>query len=569
MNDFAISYTCILHLTYSVYTNSEVKTGQSCQLFRYKEYQVDSNKYNAFWTISSTPFIGNGTDSGGSYDAYLKVKLEKAVAEKAKVIVINGTGGDGDYGLDTVSAGVYRYSADDQVYLINLNVSTANARFQQGMNTIILPRAIALQCQLNDTLYNLQSIGSTPLAGASFFSTDQDSTSASSHVIAVITKNVTATQAEQILTMLTHNSTGARIGNNVTISSSSLYLLHLPNDILSSIPTSVQNAGMGEGPNYLNPLGIISNIAGMAFNFMVWCLTGGVLLLWAHLMIMGLEIIANLTTTAIAVIEEAVDAIVDAFMAFVDWAVEFICDAFDALIAAPLQRIYDGIAGWAAGLTCLMNEAATNIENGASNASASISIFHYIIYSDIFKMLTVIGISLLVVITSVSLMGPFAFIGSLVAPFLIDLMISGMTAAAFAIANVGNVLGWIAGTIWDILGDDLVVGMAGIMRATMGTIGWIASMMSAPVLGEALGFVISSIGAFLSWCGTIVTDWWTTLGFDVIGMTFSLIGTIQIFKNPNPILLKNPTARGILKSLAIGELGISAFELITTVASYE
>jgi len=25
-------------------------------------------------------------------------------------------------------------------------------RFQQGMNAIILPRAIALQCQLNDTL---------------------------------------------------------------------------------------------------------------------------------------------------------------------------------------------------------------------------------------------------------------------------------------------------------------------------------------------------------------------------------------------------------------------------------
>jgi len=28
----------------------------------------------------------------GSYDAYLKVKLEKAVAEKARVIVVNGTG---------------------------------------------------------------------------------------------------------------------------------------------------------------------------------------------------------------------------------------------------------------------------------------------------------------------------------------------------------------------------------------------------------------------------------------------------------------------------------------------
>jgi hypothetical protein len=103
------------------------------------------------------------------------------------------------------------------------------------------------------------------------------------HVIAVISKNVTASQAEAILTKLTHNVTGARIGNNVTISSTSLYLLHLPNDILSTIPTFVMNAGMGEGPNYLDPLGVIGDIAGMAFNFLVWVASGGLLLLFVHL----------------------------------------------------------------------------------------------------------------------------------------------------------------------------------------------------------------------------------------------------------------------------------------------
>jgi len=72
------------------------------------------------------------------------------------------------------------------VYLINLNVSTANSRFQQGMNTIILPRAIALQCQLNDTLYNLASISSSdPMYGASFYSRDTAIISASGNVITV------------------------------------------------------------------------------------------------------------------------------------------------------------------------------------------------------------------------------------------------------------------------------------------------------------------------------------------------------------------------------------------------
>ncbi|MCG7841348.1 MAG: hypothetical protein MIO87_05470 [Methanomassiliicoccales archaeon] len=54
------------------------------------------------------------------------------------------------------------------------------------MNTIILPRAIALQCQLNDTPYNLASISSgDSLYGASFYSTDDVSTSASARVIAI------------------------------------------------------------------------------------------------------------------------------------------------------------------------------------------------------------------------------------------------------------------------------------------------------------------------------------------------------------------------------------------------
>jgi len=54
------------------------------------------------------------------------------------------------------------------------------------MNTIILPRVIALQYQLNNTLYNLASISSSdPMYGASFYNTDSASISASGHVIAI------------------------------------------------------------------------------------------------------------------------------------------------------------------------------------------------------------------------------------------------------------------------------------------------------------------------------------------------------------------------------------------------
>lgn len=86
------------------------------------------------------------------------------------------------------------------------------------MNAIILPHAIALQCQLNDTLYDLQNVGISTLNGASFYSTNISNTSSSGHIIAVISHDVSVTEAENVLYMLTHNSTDGRIGNNVVIS---------------------------------------------------------------------------------------------------------------------------------------------------------------------------------------------------------------------------------------------------------------------------------------------------------------------------------------------------------------
>jgi hypothetical protein len=75
----------------------------------------------------------------------------------------------------------------------------------------------------NGTLNSLSSTSSTDILHSVVInSTNISSTSASGHVIAVISKDVTATQAEAILTKLTHNLTGARIGNNVTVTPTSL-----------------------------------------------------------------------------------------------------------------------------------------------------------------------------------------------------------------------------------------------------------------------------------------------------------------------------------------------------------
>ncbi len=84
------------------------------------------------YNSTTLSFQGSKDTLDHDTDAYMKVKLERAVSEKARVIVINGTEEEGDYGLDAVSTGVYRYSADDQVYMVVLNVTGTSAHFQSG-----------------------------------------------------------------------------------------------------------------------------------------------------------------------------------------------------------------------------------------------------------------------------------------------------------------------------------------------------------------------------------------------------------------------------------------------------
>ncbi len=284
----------------------------------------------------------------------------------------------------------------------------------------------------------------------------------------------------------------------------------------------------------------------------------------------GINLLCGLADAALTTLRQAVAIIVDAFNAFVQWAIEFICDAFNALIAEPLQALYDGLEGWAMGLVALMNNAAVSIEGGTENGTASLTVFQYIVDSDIFKILTMIGFALLAVITAASFLGPFSFIGMLVAPFIIDLLISGMTTAAFALVGGIDVIGQIVGTIGDILGTELVGGMAGIMGATIGTIGWIASMMMlSTALGDIMGFVVSSIGALLSWVGALVSDWSTSVILGIAGLGVAAYGAYKVFVDLDSTLMKNPVAKGIMKGVTAIDAGISIFALTSTVASYE
>ncbi|MBP7086771.1 MAG: hypothetical protein KBA58_01765 [Methanomassiliicoccales archaeon] len=467
--------------------------------------------HDVTWVLSSDPYILSFQGSKDTFDhdtdAYMKVKMERAVSEKAKVIVINGTGNDGDYGLDAVSTGVYRYSADDQMYMINLNVSGSSAHFQSGMNTIILPRAIALQCQLNDTLYDLQNISSSPLNGASFYSTNVSGASASGHIIAVIAKNVTTTQAELLLTMLTHNSTGGRVGNNVAISSTSLYLLHLPSDILSAIPTSVENAGMGEGPSFLDPLGTICDIANMVFDFLVWVATGGVLLLLAHLVKEGLKAISNLVSTAISVVEAAVDRIVDAFCAMVDWVVDLMVNFMETLFSPLIESIENAIESYVQGVNQAFSNAEQDVVAFGSVSSGTLNQLFTALTSDLFILMLGISISIQILLKTLTVL-------TMGASFLITVLVS------VAVGYVVNEI--IKSNHFDKFTEGICDGISGLYDWIEDNFGPGENPPSnVQIAWTAFGFCMSTVGA--------VYSLWSVLGNSFsasFGLTAGIISII-------------------------------------------
>ena len=203
-------------------------------------------------------------------------------------------------------------------------------------------------------------------------------------------------------------------------------------------PKSLMNAGMGGGHYYIDPVkqlfvifNGITDIASMVFDFLVWVATGGVLLLLAHLVKEGLKAISNLVSTAISVVEAAVDRIVDAFCAMVDWVIEFIKNTFNSLIAEPLHNLWESLEAWVFGLLSTVKNVCSRIDNGEIGAfHAAEEIFEYIFGSTTIKMLmaivtlVVIGVSLLECLTR-----PFGFVLMLISPILIDIIMQGLVSA--------------------------------------------------------------------------------------------------------------------------------------------
>jgi hypothetical protein len=181
-------------------------------------------------------------------EAEVRFNMESVIKPKANVIVVNST--EENSGLYVVGANNFRYSADEQVYMLYVTTPGTSTHFASGVNTIIVPRYLAVDSLFNDSLTSDPS--GSELGGGSFYANDITQSTASAHIVAVIEKSMSNSQAEDLLYRLTHNST-AQIGNSVLVSGDAVYLLHLPSDMQSRIPyVNIVSSPLGEAPDYLS-----------------------------------------------------------------------------------------------------------------------------------------------------------------------------------------------------------------------------------------------------------------------------------------------------------------------------
>ena len=98
------------------------------------------------------------------------------------------------------------------------------------------------------------------------YDTNTGASTSSGSVIMVISVSLYKYQAEQLLSMLTHSSSNKRVGDNVTVSGSPVYLMHLPKDVLTSVAAQdIHNSAFGSSPQYLS--------WGMLYDFFVAVVT--------------------------------------------------------------------------------------------------------------------------------------------------------------------------------------------------------------------------------------------------------------------------------------------------------
>jgi len=250
------------------------------------------------------------------------MSFSTVVQQTANLIVVSGVNGDDEYGLEQYGS-EYRYSADEQMFVVYVKCSGSGYGFVNGMNTILVPRSVALSSSMNQTFSDLYHLaGGTVFAGRDIEVLSRSSGDVSGSVAMVLAATLSPGDALKLLNAMIHDASNVLIGESTRIYGNAIYRLHLPLDVLKSIgvielvssPAGTPAQGFGEA--FYDA--IVHVVVG-ALNFLASVVD--------FFVDLGLAVIAalnELTYDMSAAVAAAIDKVVDAFAAFVTWAINYI-----------------------------------------------------------------------------------------------------------------------------------------------------------------------------------------------------------------------------------------------------
>jgi hypothetical protein len=363
----------------------------------------DGGDDKEWWYTFNTAYSSQTVTNAGS-DVSLTAKFEKIVQQKTNTIVVEGVQDNQTYGMTHVGT-EYRYSADDQVILFYLDCSSSYSHFVSGTNVILLPRSVALESKLNDTLFGIDSITeANPLYGATFCYSDEEEASSSSHVIAVISNSVTGVQAESILAAITHDTMEGRVGNNISVTSSQLYLMHLPKDVLSHIPMmKFVNSNTSYAPEYLNWGDLWESLANTVVTAAEFVYNGIIAIAELYLDInralidIGLAVVGAFTAyyqTVIDNVIEIAETIVDVYMTFIDLAIELIQEIIDRVLSPIADMIWSLLDGQYQSMLLFSANAQCDIQDTGAVSNETKIALPSLLFGDFFWYLYVAAVAI-------------------------------------------------------------------------------------------------------------------------------------------------------------------------------
>jgi len=442
--------------------------------------------------------------------------------------------------------------------MLYITVPNDSAHFRAGVNTIIVPRYLALESQLNGTLTSNPS--GSELSGGEFYSTDDSQASSSGHIIAVIEKTMGNTEAENLLNRLTHDSTNAQIANAVQVSGEALYRLHLPADVQSRLPYNIQSTPLGDPYQFLT--------VGAVLEFVFDCLVaiGTALYNLAEMVYeAGVKFIADLTSAYVEAIRGAVDKIVDAFQAFVAWAVDFIETTLETALGSVLGSLGIGSSRACGVIPSLLATVTQSIQSGAMNENEGAATIGAPIIDMIdVLMIVATAVAAAVMILSIVLM-PYSFlINEVVIPLVLTLMVSTIlqTALGFDPMSLINGGDQLRNQMETIIGSELASQIEIVLGLSISIFNFLAEkilmLMSIDPLG-VVSFVVATIGFALALWSLAIEDSLESLQLSCVGFALSILGFALYLVKP----VKLPTVGKFLLGFAIFDVSVSTFSLYT------